>query len=303
MRSSLNKDFQEKKIPNNLKTSITKKDFLEKQKRFKNKIIITLFVFSLIMFMIQIIRKSKIISTNENLKSKNELLNKYIIKQELIPKVYSPKVIPYKSKNHIDSIIDHIFYPYKSNIITSMEDVDFLRETLGKVGMRMVYKATMHGDNVSKFQEKTKINNHNLVLIKTKKGNRFGGYTSLNFEPIQMAGFFADAEKLDESAFLINLDDKKVYNVKEHLNAIYCDYFFVFHFGENDLVVWNNFLSNGGMSDFPENYGEGAERGDLTREGRKFEVEELEVYHISFYEHDFSDDFDIKHRYGKFNLN
>ena len=38
---------------------------------------------------------------------------------------------------------------------------------------------------------------------------------------------------------------------------------------------------------------------DLTREGRKFEVEELEVYHISFYEHDFSDDFDIKHRYGK----
>lgn len=299
MKSLSEKDFKRINISKNYETLTTKKDYLKKQQRLKNISIITIFVFSLIIFIIQIIRISKIISTNENLKSKNELLNKYIIKQELIPKIYSPKIIPYKSKNHIDSIIDHIFYPYKSNIITSMEDVDFLRETLGKVGMRMVYKATMHGDNVAKFQEKTKINNHNLVLIKTKKGNRFGGYTSLNFEPIQMAGFFADAEKLDQSAFLLNLDDKKIYNVKEHLSAVYCDYFFVLHFGENDLVVWNDFLSKGGMSDFPENYGEGAERGDLTREGRKFEVEELEVYHISFYEHDFSDDFDIKHRYGK----
>ncbi len=302
MKSSLNKDFQEKKMPNNLKTTITKKDFLKKQKRFKNKIIITLFVFSLIMFIIQIIRKSKIISTNENLKSKNELLNKYIIKQELIPKVYSPKIIPYKSKNHIDSIIDHIFYPYKSNIITSMEDVDFLRETLGKVGMRMVYKATMHGDNVIRFQEKTKSHHHILILIKTKKGNRFGGYTSLNFEPIQMAGFSADVEKSDQSAFLFNLDEKKVYDVKHHFSAIYCDYFFVLHFGEGDLVVWNYFLSKGGMSDFPENFGQGANKGDLTREGRKFEIEELEAYHISFYESHFSKNFDIKHRYGKYDI-
>ena len=38
-----------------------------------------------------------------------------------------------------------------------MEDRDFLRETLGKEGMRMVYKTTMHGNNVAQFQENTKL--------------------------------------------------------------------------------------------------------------------------------------------------
>ncbi len=37
--------------------------------------------------------------------------------------------------------------------------------------------------------KKIQINNHNLVLIKIKKGNIFRGYTSLNFEPIQITGF------------------------------------------------------------------------------------------------------------------
>ena len=34
----------------------------------------------------------------------------------------------------------------------------------------------------------------------------------------------------------------------------------------------------------------------------KFEIEELEAYHISFYESQFSKNFDIKHRYGKYDI-
>ena len=295
------KDSQEIKISQyeHLKT---KKEYKTQKETIKNIIKLTFFFLSLIIFLIQLIRISKLSSESKILKSKSKLLQNYITKKKQQSKIFSPKIIPYKSKNHLDSLIDNILFPYKSSIINSMEDIEFLRETLGQVGIRILYKATMHGDNVIRFQEKTKMHNHILILIKTKKGNRFGGYTSLNFEPIQMAGFSADVEKSDQSAFLFNLDEKKVYNVKHHFSAIYCDYFFVLHFGEGDLVVWNYFLSKGGMSDFPENFGQGANKGDLTREGRKFEIEELEAYHISFYESQFSKNFDIKHRYGKYDI-
>ena len=296
-----NNDSQEIAI-SQYKPIKTKKEHQAQIKKIKNIIKLTFFFFSLTIFLIQLIRISNLSSESQILKSKSTILQNYITKKNKQSTIFSPKIIPYKSKNHLDSIIDNILFPYKSSIINSMEDIEFIRETLGQVGIRILYKATMHGDNVIRFQEKTKSHHHILILIKTKKGNRFGGYTSLNFEPIQMAGFSADIDKSDESSFLFNLDEKKIYNVKKNFSAIYCDYFFVLHFGEGDLVVWNYFLSKGGMSDFPENFGQGANKGDLTREGRKFEIEELEAYHISFYESHFSKNFDIKHRYGKYDI-
>jgi hypothetical protein len=280
----------------------TKKEYKIQKQNLKKLIKLTFFFLSLIIFLIQLIRISTLASNSEILKSKSKILQNYISKKNQLSKIFSPKIIPYKSKNHLDSIIDNILFPYKSSIIESMEDIEFIRETLGQVGIRTLYKATMHGDNVIKFQERTKIHNHILILIKTKKGNRFGGYTSLNFEPVQMAGFTADIDKMDESSFLFNLDENKVYNVKKNLSALYCDYFFVLHIGEGDLIIWNNFLTNGGMSDFPENFGKGANKGDLTKEGRKFQIVELEAYHISFFESHFSKEFDVKHRYGKYKV-
>ena len=270
---TLNTNLTEKKIP-----KIIIKAFL-----------ILTFLISLLLLIIQTQKIKKVKEKNQNLL----LINKNL------SQIFSPKVIPYKSKNHLDSIIDNVLYPYKSDIIETMEDLNFLRETLGKVGIRLEYKAKIHGDNVIKFQERTKAHHHHLLLIKTTKGNRFGGYTSVNFEPVMMAGFSADVEKIDPSAFLFNLDEKKVYNVTEGLSAVYCDNFFVAHFGEGDLVLWDNFLREGGMSDFPENYGKGANKGELTKEGRKFNVSNVEVYHVNFYEHDFDKDYDVKGRFGK----
>jgi hypothetical protein len=269
----LNTILTEKKIP----------------KTIKKVFLISTFLISLILLIIQTQKIKKVKEKNQNLL----LINKNL------SQIFSPKVIPYKSKNHLDSIIDNVFYPYKSDIIETMEDLNFLRETLGKVGLRLEYKAKIHGDNVVKFQEKTKTHHHHLLLIKTKKGNRFGGYTSVNFEPSIMAGFSADVEKIDPSAFLFNLDDKKVYNVTQGLSAVYCDTFFVAHFGEGDLVLWDNFLRDGGMSDFPENYGKGANKGELTKEGRKFNVSNVEVYHVNFYEQDFDANYDVKGRFWK----
>ena len=255
----------------------TKKEYKIQKQNLKKLIKLTFFFLSLIIFLIQLIRISTLASNSQILKSKSKILQNYISKKNQLSKIFSPKIIPYKSKNHLDSIIDNILFPYKSSIIESMEDIDFIRETLGKVGIRLEYKAKIHGDNVIKFQEKTKTHHHHLLLIKTKKGNRFGGYTSLNFEPAMMAGFSADVEKIDPSAFLFNLDDKKIYNVTQGLSALYCDNFFVAHFGEGDLILWDNFLKDGGMSDFPENYGKGANKGELTKEGRKFQIDELEA--------------------------
>ena len=138
----LNTILTEKKIP----------------KTIKKVFLISTFLISLILLIIQTQKIKKVKEKNQNLL----LINKNL------SQIFSPKVIPYKSKNHLDSIIDNVFYPYKSDIIETMEDLNFLRETLGKVGLRLEYKAKIHGDNVVKFQEKTKTHHH-LLLIKTKK--------------------------------------------------------------------------------------------------------------------------------------
>ena len=59
----------------------------------------------------------------------------------------------------------------------------------------------------------------------------------IDLEQSIIVGFSADIENINPSDFLYNLDDKKVYNITQGLNAVYCDNFFFAHFGEGDLIL------------------------------------------------------------------
>ena len=237
---------------------------------------------------------------NKDLKMENKNLQKYISSSKNLINIFTPLYdLSYHNKEHIANVLDTIFYPYTSDIITSIDELEFIRDIFGKVSIRLEYKSSLHGDTNDIFHRRTRHNNHQLVLIKTKNGNRFGGYTSDNFEMAKLAELNMDVDKVDNTAFVFNLDSKKVYNVKKDKIAVYCDDSFFIQFGDGDILIWNNFLSDKSISLFPENYGDDScEKGDLTGGEFKFEIEELEIFHVNFYKTDFKSDFNITGRFG-----
>lgn len=137
------------------------------------------------------------------------------------PNIKAPKIFteapnkitinPYISPNRVEGILDNLFFPYHSDIIKTVDEFEFLRDTLGKVELRMILNSNIHGDYAADFHEKANYH-HLLVLVETLEGNRFGGYTSDNFIPLSvgLTSTSVDIHKYDEAAFLFNLDKKNL---------------------------------------------------------------------------------------------
>ena len=209
------------------------------------------------------------------------------------------KIVPYVSPNRVEGILDNLFYPYHSDIIHSIDEYEFLRDSLGKVELRMILNSNVHGDFAKDFHERANYK-HLLILIETIEGNRFGGYTSDNFVPMSVGliSTSIDIQKYDNVAFLFNLDTKKIYDIKEDKveTALNCDEYYTLSFGEKDLIIWDYFLTKGGVSNFPDYYGEGAEPLELTGGEQNFQINSVEVFQVLFYA-EFGDD---KNKMGQY---
>lgn len=197
-----------------------------------------------------------------------------------------------------EELIDNCMYLNCSDIIKNLTEFNFFEKLLGKVGLKLIYSSRNNGDSSKNFFEKTNLN-HLLVLIETEKGNRFGGYTSENFIPLptDSSGGSSIVNKEDKVSFLFNLDSKKYYNIKLKMKniAITIDHKSLINFGNNDLVVSENYLINGGFSMFPYSFGMNSKETELTNNEKEFKIKFLEVYNIFF----FSKYGDKKHKLGK----
>jgi len=227
------------------------------------------------------------------------------------PNIKAPKIFteapdkitinPYISPNRVEGILDNLFFPYHSDIIKTVDEFEFLRDTLGKVELRMILNSNIHGDYAADFHEKANYH-HLLVLVETLEGNRFGGYTSDNFIPLSvgLTSTSVDIQKYDEAAFLFNLDKKKIYEInKDKVEiALNCDEYYTLSFGEKDLVIWDYFLTKGGVSNFPDYYGKGSEHLELTGGEQNFKVNSIEVFQVLFYP-EFGDE---KNRMGQYKI-
>ena len=209
------------------------------------------------------------------------------------------KIVPYVSPNRVEGILDNLFYPYHSDIIRTVDEFEFLRDSLGMVELRMIFNSNVHGDFAKDFHERANYK-HLLILIETMGGNRFGGYTSDNFVPmtVGLISTSVDIQKYDNVAFLFNLDTKKIYDINEDKveAALNCDEYYTLSFGEKDLIIWDYFLTKGGVSDFPDYYGKGAKHLELTGGEQSFQINSVEVYQVLFYA-EFGDD---KNKMGQF---
>ena len=224
-------------------------------------------------------------------------------KKDTQKKLEERKIIPYETPNKLDGILDYILYPYHSEIIRNLDDYEFIRDSLGKISLKMVFNSIYHGDYAMDVHSRANYH-HILVLIETENGNRFGGYTSDNFTP-QTFGLTSTSIELfkkDNAAFLFNLDLKKVYNIKpkEAIKALDCDDYFTLCFGEGDLVLRDKFLSSGGISTFPGYYGdENTQENELTNGEKEFEIKAFEVYNVLFFS-EFGDENDRMGVYKNF---
>jgi hypothetical protein len=104
--------------------------------------------------------------------------------------------------------------------------------------MNLLYKLTVDGDAASTFHSRCNSKGATLTLIRTSKGYRSGGYTTISWSS---RGNYAN----DPNAFLFSLDLKEQYFTSEGTNAVYDNGSYGPTFGNgHDLYIANNCSQN-----------------------------------------------------------
>ena len=241
-------------------------------------------VICLIISTIYFYQNSESNDKGENINNKNQSSKEKSSKSD---KLEEKNIIRYETPYKLEGNLDYLLYPYHSDIIKNMDDYEFIRDCLGKISLKMVFNSNINGDYA--LDVHTRVNYHHiLAIIETENGNRFGGYTSDNFSPdsLGLTSTSIGLLKQDTSAFLFNLDTKKYYNIKKKdtTRALDCDEYFTFCFGEGDLLLRDQFMTNGGSSNFPDCYGDNkTEKFELTNGEENFIIKSFEIYHVLFF--------------------
>lgn len=179
-------------------------------------------------------------------------------------------------------------YKFNSKILNDREDLDLIAlglvlgdleklKTL-KVGYKLIYRASSHGDTVKMFHKRCDNIKGTLTVIKTKEGLVFGGYCSTCWE----SGDELIKEDLNSFVFSINLS--KIYFVsKNNEPSILCDrnkgpsFIGMFTVNDNmlnvksDINPWGTQRYSGESSLYEINGGEPS-----------FIIDEIEVFQVLF---------------------
>ncbi|MCQ2818143.1 MAG: TLD domain-containing protein [archaeon] len=156
----------------------------------------------------------------------------------------------------------------------------FFKDYIYRKGItfEQIYDSYQDGQSYKKFHSKIKHFVPIVVLIETKEGFKFGGFTTVDLQP-SSEGIY----KEDEEAFLFNLDQNKKYEIVNPKYAIKADSNndVLFTFGQNDLVIPSYYGENKCTSEFPQNYGIGHENFELAG-AREFYIKKLEIFIVNY---------------------
>ena len=164
----------------------------------------------------------------------------------------------------------------ESDIISFLEEETLIGDAISdnpQKKYRLIYKASRDGDSAIKFHNMCDKYSNLIILIKTNKGIRFGGFTSNKFRATSHL-------KYDNNAFLFSLDLKKVFKILPGNYAIYCYDNSGPCFCKGSLCVPNSFFTKygktriaGGPFQFKKDY-------ELNNGTEKFLIKELEVFQV-----------------------
>ncbi len=142
--------------------------------------------------------------------------------------------------------------------------------------IKLLLNSRIDGDTTDTFYNKCTGKYPTIVFVKTTKGHRFGGYSSIPWKNLN-GGF-----NRDEKNFIFSLDKQKKYDIKNADNAIqtYSSYF-AFG-GGSDFYVYNNCTSS--TKNYNNNLGtyNTTEKYELNGGESNYTVSNYEVYQIDY---------------------
>ena len=149
--------------------------------------------------------------TNNKIKKLEEESNNKIKKLE---EEFNKKIKQFedKSNNKIKQIeikdINNLLKIFKeSNILNNKDEEIMISNWIkpnSKIKFNLLYQISRDGDNISTFYNKVNNKSPTLIIVKSKSGYKFGGYTTNTWE--SNSGY-----KKDELAFLFSLNKKLKY--------------------------------------------------------------------------------------------
>ena len=185
------------------------------------------------------------------------------------------------------NIYEFKLFKIDSNIIKDPKDYDFIYERLKKVNsenkdinisLSLLYRASKDGDGALDFHSRCDKSKCTLTIIKTKKGLRFGGFTSETWEG-------KDKDKADKNAFCFSLDKMKIYNCIKGKKAIFASPFCGPSFENCIFQINDKCFEEGGecSDDIQNNFDNQEKKYEINNEEEKFEIEDIEVFNVTFY--------------------
>ena len=165
----------------------------------------------------------------------------------------------------------------KGDIIEDIKELELLSRRISKnnskIILNLLYKATIDSDKAEVFHKKCDFANSTLVLVKSKNGKRFGGYTTQDWNGNSV-------EKKDDNAFVFSLDKMAIYDIIPGEDAIGCYPNYGPVFLGCQIRIYDEFFTKGGTTyEKGLNYNT-QEDFELTGGLKKFEVKEIEVYSV-----------------------
>ena len=163
----------------------------------------------------------------------------------------------------------------KGDIIHDMNELEMITKKINKENKRIIinllYKASADSDSAA--VEKCDAANNTIVLVETKDGKRFGGYTTQSWR-----GNCID--KPDTDAFIFSFDKMKTYDNIPGDDAIGCYPKFGPIFLGCQIKIFDNAFTKGGTTFEKELNFNTEEDYELTGGSRTFEVKDIEVYEV-----------------------
>ena len=178
--------------------------------------------------------------------------------------------------------------------IVNFSDINFLQKRIMQINPKikevyfsLVYRATEDGDKAANFHQKCDKIGPNIVLIKTRKGCIFGGFTFRNWEHLtrdmDVNRPNLGSASRDTNAFGFNVNKQKIYNnEKPNEFAIWCNKNFGPTFKNNLFQIFDHSLKKGGYCNLRKNSNFGGQLFDYEISGGepKFKIDELEVFEV-----------------------
>ena len=159
-------------------------------------------------------------------------------------------------------------YAEIDDVISKIQDI-----LLKGAKFNLVYKAFEHGDTAEIFHQKCDKLDMSLVLVETDKDLRFGGFTMQSWEGNNI-------QKIDNNAFVFNLETNSIYDIIKNEPAIGCYPKFGPVFFGCQIRIFDKFFCNGGSTCMKGLNYKTKKNYELNNGKPKYLVKDIEVYGI-----------------------